>query len=324
MEAAKFQKSQKEKRRQRILEKNQIESQKNKKYYSGNQLFIRSTQKNRSKMQPKRPTRRRVDRSSFSNLKSCLLKFLLNKDIEFKDVLLNDREQFILIQFLHKKKYISISPFTGVNDHFLNKLKVQTTVKRTEERLKLIFKYSVIHLKKQFFAQKQKVEEFEKMLKSEEIEISRVDYVFYYYFRDFCRENLLKLDSLFKSFHQRSRGQNNENVADDYYSVPINKLFLHKIKNCDKFFDDLKVYLDPQLNDYSAKFSKHILIDFERSIEGKIQKKIKEWERISLNNENLTDFENKILEFFDNSKYKLPWSIVDVSLSLKLFHEYLE
>ena len=176
----------------------------------------------------------------FQRLNNFIQKFLLCKILSKEETLQNEIEIKIFNMFLKKKKYFLLGDSLDFQDIFeINRLSYLTTEKRTEERLKKVFKLGVKFLRKEFKRiPKFKAEILERLTS---LKYDEEDSFFFYYFYDYCQIKKINFLKLFSG--DKSKRQSNESVQKQYSKASINKNFLEKIKDCEKFFGKLKDYL---------------------------------------------------------------------------------
>lgn len=270
----------------------------------------------RSQINNDRVLNLKKEEKQFDNLKKLLLWILLHQDCALVQTNLNELEKYILKLFIKKKRYFVLGGIKYNNIDFFAKLRKKTTDKRTEERLKKIFKMSVKYLRKQFNSMPEMQNECRSELQN--YNINSEDNFFYYYFGNFMK----KKDFDFRNLFRETRGTN---VNKDYSRCSINKNFLNKIKDCHKFFDPLKTFLI--FNDNELKFineNNNVLAFSKEQIRTKLDSKIEEWKTIFYDSgQDLEVFKAEIKKLFSNTKYKLPWSIIDVACSLRIFKEHI-
>lgn len=269
----------------------------------------------------------------FFFLQNILLKFFLFQNIksnEFEH--LRNIDIIILRKLLIKKNYSLLDERDLKNHLNLMEISKQTTIKRLEERLKLIFKKANKYLKKNVkYILLSKYEDQGKKKEARKLGISEEDYFYFFFFYKFCKKEKIDFFNLFRGKKYKGCTQKikKTELSKQLFSAPINKEFIMRIKGNDLYFNHLRKYLLVDQNEFEyincakSSFSANIIQDFRKSIKKKINAKIRKWEQIYTQSQSdyefLIDMDNLLMQ----KSFKFPWSIVDVGLSLKLFKECL-
>lgn len=232
---------------------------------------------------------------------------------------------------LEKKGYAFFDSRHLRSPRRLTRLALQTTSKRLEERLKVIFKLSIKYLRGicSVLYPEYNDPRHEKTIRR--LRISPKDKFFWFFFYEFCQKNDLNFRKLFNGkaqIKQKSRPRAPTRLHADFFSVPISVQFLEYIKGNAKFFAPLASYLLFGRNELdgvsgAAEGEMSILSDFAHSIERKIRSKIKGWEDLFRDCASEAEFFAALERIFSKNSLKLPWSLVDMCCSLRLFKEVI-
>jgi hypothetical protein len=261
----------------------------------------------------------------FERLQKFLIKFLLKHEIKKEHMLQSELEKKIFLMFIQKKKYMVIWHGMEFIDDIqeINNMTCMTTEKRKEERLKKIFKLIVKYLRKDFIKQPALIENLQK--EHPGLKFSPDDAFFYYYFYDHYEENKYDFKKIFGGKNKRINNKKSfvKSIQKRYSKASINELLLNKLKNCKKFFGKLEKYLIMPVEENELDHLnsiKTILYEAKKNIKKKMKNKINTWFRMYRDcKEDKQLFLKKLKESFNEPKYKLPWSIMDIAYSLNIF-----
>ena len=237
----------------------------------------------------------------FEKMKNLLQKFFNNNEIVNEDVTLHLKIKKIFIQILMKKKFcrsFNINDFTADK---LNKMKNTLDNRRTEERLKFVFKKCIRNIQNEFKSNWKKKKIIIEEEYNENINPLKFDYIFYnYYFNDIAQEIKEPIE---KFFHFR----NWKNRTNDDIPKSITKKYVDNLKKNKTFMLKFIDYLKNQL-----------LKDIRKSNLDKIEKLIKVWKREILKSLLPVDQSLDImLRKFKKKRVKLPWTFFEINNAIK-------
>lgn len=245
----------------------------------------------------------------FIKLNQLIMKLFSDQDIVENDLNFNPILKNIVIQIISKKrlcKYINIKDCTAEK---LNKIKNTKDVRRSEERLKFIFKKCIKHLQK-IFKNDWKTGKIE----VEEVELEpslsknlKFDYIFYnYYFKEISEKIKQPIE---KFFHFR----NWKNRTSTDIPKSITKIYVNYLKMNKEF---MKLFIDYMKN--------NLLDDIKFMNSMKIEKMIINWKKeLFQTSEDFDQSLKTLLKKFKKKKVKLPWSHFEIQNAIDETYRYL-
>ena len=237
-----------------------------------------------------------------------MVKMVCDDEILEADLNIHDSHKKLIIEFMCKKKLcksMELSEFNAVN---LKSLRESENSRRTEERLKFIFKKCIRYIqsrfKKQILIRSKDSWKFNESF-SDSV---KFDYIFYgHYYSHIAKQIGQPLE---KFFHFR----NWKNRTSEHIPKSITKIYVNYLKMNPTFMNLFISYMNDRL-------IKDIILNNIK----KISRLIMEWENILKKYK--ADEENEgvkmVLKKFKSKGLKLPWGLNEVRSAIKDTLKYI-
>lgn len=241
----------------------------------------------------------------FQKAYRLMIKLVCDDRIGPQDIDMSDSKKRLIIEFMRKKKLcksIDIEDFTVKT---LTTMRDNENARRTEERLKFIFKKCIRFIqnrfKKKLLGRSEKTWEVDEQF-SESV---KFDYVFYeHYFGDIAKQIGQPIE---KFFHFR----NWKNRTSEHIPKSITKVYVNYLKMNPKF---MKIFIG-YMND---RLVKDIILNNVK----KIQRLVGEWENL-VKKFGEEEGVNIVYNRFRNKGLKLPWGLKEVRKAIEDTLKYI-
>lgn len=245
----------------------------------------------------------------FNKIHILIMKLFNDEKIIKEDLNIHPIMKNIIIQILIKKNLCKSMQIINLTANKLNKLKIKDNFKRTEEKLKFIFKKCIKHLQKKFKQDwKNKIIEVTEYESTSPISKSlKFDYTFYsFYFKEISEKMKQPIE---KFFHFRNwKNRTNKNIPKSITKTYVNYLKMNK--------QFIKKFIDYMEND--------LINDIFLTNTIKITNMIENWQEQCFHNSRDLDYSlNMILKKFKKKYVKLPWSYHEIQNAINESLKYL-
>lgn len=241
----------------------------------------------------------------FRGVYQLMLKLVCDDPINSEDVNLPDSKKKLVVEFMRKKKLCKKIDLENFTVKTLTMMRDNENARRTEERLKFIFKKCIrfiqARFKKKMLSKPEKTWNFDEQF-SESV---KFDYIFYdYYFGNIAKQIGQPIE---KFFHFR----NWKNRTSDHIPKSITKVYVNYLKMNPKF---MKIFIEYMNN----RLVKDIVLNNIK----KILRLVTDWENMVKKfgkEEGLNIVYNK----FKNKGLKLPWGLNEVRKAIQDTLKYI-
>ena len=250
----------------------------------------------------KLPTRRF---QNFQKTFNLMLKLLGDEPITAADTQVSAFEKELIHEFLFKKKMFKRFDLKNFNHVKLQKLRLKEKAKRTEERLKFVFKKCINHIRKTFrldlLRENKKNKELSKALGDPD----QFDYLFYNHFFGQIAQHMD--EPIEKFFHFR----NWKNRTSNDIPKSITKAYVTLLKMNQQFMAQFEGYLEFDL-----------VADLQRANVKKLTKLVLEWEAC-LRKHGCQLGRKILLAEFKMKKMNLPWGMLEIKKAIECTKQYI-
>lgn len=235
-----------------------------------------------------------------------LLKKLISLEvIEAEDLELCDIQKNLVIEFMKKKKLCKGLKLEDFTEKTLTTLRDNESVRRTEERLKFVFKKCLRYLQKKFRSKLEVKGPDSKKIAEALSDNTKFDYLFYgHYYGKVAKRRRMPIE---KFFHFR----NWKNRVSEHIPKSITKHYVSCLKLNLSFMQRFIVYMNTRL-----------VRDVRLSNTSKILRLVTAWE--SQYNKKPTEATLKtVLTRFAKKGLKLPWGLNEIRCAIKDTQNYI-
>ena len=235
----------------------------------------------------------------FEKAFKLMLKLLCDDKIDAMDLEMPDVHKELVMEFMRKKKLCKVLSLEEFTFTTLTTLRDNENARRTEERLKFVFKKCIRYIQSRF---KKKM-----MVKSKEAwtfednysDSVKFDYIFYgHYYNQIAREIGQPIE---KFFHFR----NWKNRTSEHIPKSITKVYVNYLKMNPKFMNLFITYMNQRL-----------LKDVTLNNIKKLSRLIEDWENWA-KKESPGSNGIEVLKRFKAKGLKLPWGLNEVRSAIK-------
>jgi hypothetical protein len=244
---------------------------------------------------------------TFGKAYSLMIKLVCEDQILPQDLEMPETHRMLVIEFMKKKKLCKKFELKDFSIENLMHLRSNENTRRTEERLKFIFKKCIRYIQARF---KRKMKHKFNDEKSSEVddtfsESVKFDYIFYGHYYSKIAEQIGQ--PIEKFFHFR----NWKNRTSEHIPKSITKVYVNYLKMNPSFMNLFISYMNDRL-------IKDIVLNNIK----KIFRLVKDWENI------LKKFDQEqgmeiVLKKFRNKGVKLPWGLTEVRSAIKDTLKYI-
>lgn len=241
---------------------------------------------------------------TFAKIYKLLIKLVCDDEILEEDLNMPDEHKQLVIEFMRKKKLVRNLDLPDFTCQRLTYLRDNENTRRTEERLKFIFKKCIRYIQMRF-KKKKKYSDAGTTCNNDYSESVRFDYVFYgHYYSHIAKQIGQPLE---KFFHFR----NWKNRTSEHIPKSITKVYVNYLKMNPTFMNLFISYMNDRL-------IKDIVLNNVK----KIFRLVREWENLA------KKFEKGkalpvILKKFKSKGLKLPWGLIEVRSAIRDTLKYI-
>lgn len=235
-----------------------------------------------------------------------LLKKLISLDEIFeKDIELTNIQKEFVIEFMKKKKLCKNLKLDDFTVKTLTTLRDNESVRRTEERLKFVFKKCLRYMQKKFRSKLEVKGPDSKKIAEALSDNTKFDYLFYsHYYGKISNRRGIPIE---KFFHFR----NWKNRVSEHIPKSITKEYVACLKMNPSFMQRFIVYMNTRL-----------VRDVKMSNTSKILRLVNHWEAQYEKNQS-EEVLKQILNRFAKKGLKLPWGLNEIRCAIKDTQNYI-
>jgi hypothetical protein len=245
----------------------------------------------------------------FGKIFKLMIKMINDDDISENDLDLEPKMKLLFIEFLKKKKLISSITPERLTKEKLMELKNKENNRRTEERLKFVFKKCIKYIQNKFKLQLIENGEYKNIfdIDSNFSDSVKFDYIFYnHYFKKIADEINQPIE---KFFHFR----NWKNRTSEHIPKSITKVYVNYLKMNKKFMNMFINYIE-----------KRLVKDVTLNNLYKVSRLVEEWEDVIKKRKvDINEGIDFILKTFKRKSLKLPWGLNEVNIAIKDTYNYI-
>ena len=236
----------------------------------------------------------------FSKPFILMVKLLCDDEIENEDLAMGSLQKELVIEFMRKKKLCKTFEMKDFNATTLKTLRENENARRTEERLKFVFKKCIRYIQNRF--KKKEMRRNKDMchyVGDSYSDSVNFDYKFYgHYYEQIAKEINQPIE---KFFHFR----NWKNRTSDHIPKSITKVYVNYLKMNSKFMNLFIKYMNDKL-----------IMDVTLSNIKKVSRLVEDWE-MCVKKEGQDKGTLTILNKFKAKGLKLPWGLNEVRNAIK-------
>lgn len=235
----------------------------------------------------------------FPMLLNLLVKIFLNEDVNSDEANLNVIESMVFYQIV-KRKFPNIVLHSKISEtgndveilKIVEKIKLETSMKRLEENIKFVYKHAMKQIRKKFQ---------QEVVSSSEVDVN--ESFFHYYFKEIAEKNNLS----FEVFKDPSNLKTKEKTKQ---LKTINSEYLSLIFKSEKLVTNVREVLK----------TNKLLKSYQNGVLRKFEKLFVRWEKDFTPDTSIHLIHNRIKNYLQyNKQCKLPWTSNEIIAAIEFF-----